>query len=80
MPLTIEPSKPRLCHDERFLNLWIKDLPFHLETLKDIHRLVQKNGLMVTFDDKSGYDHVKLNPYVYPPFGLVFPLLCLLKE
>lgn len=42
MPLTIEPSKPRLCHDERFLNLWIKDLPFHLETLKDFHRLVQK--------------------------------------
>lgn len=80
MPLTIEPSKPRLCHDERFLNLWIKDLPFHLGTLKDIHRLVQKNGLMVAFDDKSGYDHVKLNPYVYLPFGLVFPLLCLLKE
>ena len=22
----------------------------------------------------------ELNPYVYPPFGLVFPLLCLLKE
>lgn len=21
MPLTIEPSKPRLCHDDRFLNL-----------------------------------------------------------
>ncbi|CAG2191684.1 unnamed protein product [Mytilus edulis] len=36
MPLTVEPSKPRLCHDERFLNLWVKDLPFHLETLKDI--------------------------------------------
>jgi hypothetical protein len=60
--------------------LRIKDLPFHLETLKDIHRLVQTNGLMVTFDDKSGYDHVKLNPYVYPSFGLVFSLLCLLKE
>jgi hypothetical protein len=55
MPLTIEPSKPRLCHDERFLNLWIKDWPFHLGTLKDIHRLVQTNGLMVTFDDKSEY-------------------------
>ena len=27
MPLTVEPSKPRLCHDERFLNIWIKDLP-----------------------------------------------------
>ena len=28
MPLTVEPTKPRLCHDERFLNLWIKDCPF----------------------------------------------------
>lgn len=28
MPLIVEPSKPRLCHDERFNNLWIKDLPF----------------------------------------------------
>ena len=26
--LTVEPTKPRLCHDERFLNLWIRDLPF----------------------------------------------------
>lgn len=23
MPITIEPTKPRMCHDERFLNLWI---------------------------------------------------------
>lgn len=36
MPLTIEPSKPRLCHDERFLNLWIRDCPFSLETLRDV--------------------------------------------
>ena len=31
MPLTVEPSKPRLCHDERFLNLWIRDLPLTLD-------------------------------------------------
>jgi hypothetical protein len=73
MSLTIEPSKPRLCNDERFLNLWIKDLPFHLETLKDIHRLVQKkNGLMVTFVDKSGYDHVKISEFSYTYFGIQF--------
>ena len=22
LPLTVEPTKPRLCHDERYLNLW----------------------------------------------------------
>ena len=25
LPLTVEPNKPRLCHDERFLNLWVCD-------------------------------------------------------
>ena len=29
MPITIEPSKPRMCHDERFLNLWMKTPPCH---------------------------------------------------
>ena len=24
MPITIEPTKSRMCHDERFLNLWLK--------------------------------------------------------
>jgi hypothetical protein len=36
LPITIEPSKPRMCHDERYLHLWIKDLPFSLDTLKDV--------------------------------------------
>lgn len=51
MPLIVELSKPRLCHDERFNNLWIKDLPFMFETLKDIHRMVQRNSFMATCDE-----------------------------
>lgn len=51
MPLIVEPSKPRLCHDKRFNNLWIKDLPFMFETLKDIHRMVQWNSFMATCDE-----------------------------
>lgn len=58
MPLIVEPSKPILCHDERFINLKIKDLLFMLETSKDIHRKVQTNSFMATCDTKSGYDHV----------------------
>ncbi|VDI38058.1 Hypothetical predicted protein [Mytilus galloprovincialis] len=69
MPLTVEPSKPRLCHDERYLNLWVKDLPFHLENLKDVHRLVQENALMITCDEKSGYDHVNLQESSQTYFG-----------
>ena len=72
MPLVVEPSKPRLCHDERFLNLWIKDSPFRLETLKDVHRLVQKDSQMVTCDEKSGYCHVKLSEESQTYFGIQF--------
>ena len=38
MPLTIEPSKPRMCHDERFLNLWM-DTP-HVSLIKSRISLV----------------------------------------
>lgn len=33
MPLTVEPSKTRLCNDNRFLNLWMIDQPFNLDHL-----------------------------------------------
>lgn len=72
MPLTIEPSKPRLCHDERYLNLWIKDCPFQLENLKHVPRLVGKDVLMVACDDKSGYDHVRLTLDSETYFGFQF--------
>ena len=28
LPMTVEPNKPRLCVDARFLNLWMKDTHF----------------------------------------------------
>ncbi|XP_069129670.1 uncharacterized protein [Argopecten irradians] len=72
MPLTIEPSKPRLCHDCRYINLWTKDSPFKLETLRDVHRLVEQGAYMVTCDEKSGYDHVRISVKSQTFFGLHF--------
>jgi hypothetical protein len=72
LPLTIEPSKPRLCHDERYLNLWIVDSPFSIETLRDITRLVRRGDLMSSLDDKSGYDHILLDEDSRKYFGLQF--------
>ncbi|CAC5386641.1 unnamed protein product [Mytilus coruscus] len=72
LPLTIEPSKPRLCHDERYLNFWIIDSPFSLETLRDLPRLVRKCDLMSSLDDKSGYDHIFLDENSRKYFGLQF--------
>ena len=72
LPLTVESSKPRLCHDERFLNLWIRDSPFHLDTLREVPRVIQRNAFMVALDDKSGYDHIFLHPDSRKYVGLQF--------
>lgn len=70
LPLTVEPSKPRLCHDERFLNLWIRDLPFKLDHLPDLPRYVFQGHFQTVFDDKSGYQHVRIHPESETYFGL----------
>ena len=72
MPLTVEPSKPRLCLDARFLNLWIRDSPFRLETLNDVHRLVDSEAWMATCDEKAGYEHVALSKDSQNYFGIEF--------
>ena len=46
LPLTVEPQKPRLCIDARFLNLWMVDTPFSLETLVGVPRFVYPNSCM----------------------------------
>lgn len=70
MPLTIEPTKPRLCHDERFLNLWIRDSPFTLETLKDVPRIIKPGDFVTSCDHKAGYQHIKLHPDSQKYFGI----------
>ena len=72
LPITVEPSKPRMCHDERFLNLWIKDSPFSLDTLKEVPRLLEENAFMTSLDDKSGYEHIFLHPNSRKFFGIQF--------
>ena len=70
MPITVEPSKPRMCHDERFLDLWIKDLPFSLDLITDLPQYVHKGNFQTTCDDKSGYDHIRLSTESRTYFGL----------
>lgn len=41
LPLTVEPTKPRLCHDNRFLNLWMKDRPFKLDNFSHLPRYLE---------------------------------------
>ena len=62
----MEPSKPRLCHDERFLNLWT----FKLYHLPDLPRYVLPGHFQTSFDNKSDYEHVLLHPSSRTFFGL----------
>lgn len=72
MPLTVEPNKPRLCHDERFINCWIKDCPFKLDTLKDVPRLIEEDSYCANMDDKAGYQHVLMSKVGKTYFGFAF--------
>ena len=56
-----------MCHNEQFLNLWIKDCPFSLDYLSD---LLGTLVLVLVCDDKSGYDHICLSPSSRTLFGL----------
>ena len=70
MPITVEPTTPRMCHNERFLNLWIHDHPFSLDYLSDLPRYVGCGHFQTVCDDKSGYDHLMLTPSSRTMFGL----------
>ena len=69
LPLMVEPTKPRLCLDVRFLNLWMKDMPFSLDKLTNVPQYVYKSSYMTKCDDKSGYDHVLLSENSQAYFG-----------
>ena len=69
MPLTVEPTKPRLCNDNRFLNLWVKDTPFNLDSISSLPRYVSPSSFQSVCDDRSGYDHAFLSPPSRSHFG-----------
>lgn len=50
LPITIEPSKPRLCIDARYPNLWMKDTPFSLDKLVDVPRFLYQDSFMSKID------------------------------
>lgn len=61
LQLMVEPSKPRLRLDARFLKLWTKDCPFSLVRLSDVKSCLLKFVIDEQCDDKSRYDQVFLS-------------------
>ena len=87
-PLTVEPSKPRLCLDLRYIHNWMRDTPFVLETLADIPQVIRPGAYMSKLDDKSGYKNIWVTPaskkmlgfqwvggHVYRPVFCMFAIL-----
>ncbi|KAI8511797.1 hypothetical protein Bbelb_108970 [Branchiostoma belcheri] len=72
LPLTVEPSKPRLCWDGRFLNQWTKDCPFQLDSITEAPRVLTEGGYMTHTDEKSGYSHIELSEESRKYFGFQF--------
>ena len=60
MPLTVEPNKPRLCQDQHYLNCWMKDMLFKLDSVVHLPQYVGKDH-QSKLDDMSGYDHVLMH-------------------
>ena len=70
--ITIEPEKPRMCVNLRYLNCWMKDTPFKLDTLVDLPKVLDKGAYLTSLDDKSSYDHVKVTEDSRQLLGLAF--------
>lgn len=54
---TATPSYASLCND-CFLNLWIADRLFQLDSLRDVVRYTPLDSFQTICDGKSGYDHI----------------------
>ena len=74
-PLGVEPNKPRLIYDCRYLNLWCRHVPFGFDLLTDIPRLSALVGKFVAglaLDHASGYYHFFLSDDSEEFFGFEF--------
>jgi hypothetical protein len=63
-PLGVAESagKQRLIINERYVNLFLENLPFRYETLRDILTFTKHGSYMATWDLKSGHFHVPIHP------------------
>lgn len=62
LPLGVEPDKPRLIYDARWLNLMCKHMPFAMDSVGKVAQCSWRGAHQVTLDHKSGFHHVGLDP------------------
>ena len=81
-PLGIEPTKPRAIWDGRYLNEFIKDIPFSMDSAAKVAEIAWKGAYMFKLDHKNGFFHVTLAKESRKYFGIhwqgEFYVLCVL--
>ena len=60
LPLGVEPDKPRLILDARYLNLWCPSEEMQYETLRHFQQGIDVDDWLFSLDHKSGYHYVPL--------------------
>lgn len=65
-------GKLRLVLDARYVNLWLRYLPFSFESIADLVRQGDVGAFMTTWDLKAGYHHVLLAPHMWSLLGFQF--------
>jgi hypothetical protein len=55
LPLTVELEKPRLITNARFVNLWGDPNPFTLNSVGQVPETFRSDGMLGSYDHKSGY-------------------------
>ena len=69
LPLGVEPKKPRLIWDARWLNLMCVHNSFSMDGVGKVSQCSWRGAHQVTLDHKAGYHHVALNPDSWQYFG-----------
>lgn len=62
-------GKRRLVLDARYINLWLRYVPFKFETVFDVVRRGTEGAFMSTWDLKAGYHHVLMAPHMWTLLG-----------
>lgn len=60
LPVGVEPNKPRMVIDARYLNCWTPSPSFRYDTLRQFQQGIDKGDWLFSLDHKAGYHHVCL--------------------
>lgn len=69
LPLGVEPKKPRLIWDARWLNLMCVHNAFSMDGVGKVAQCAWRGAYQVTLDHKAGYHHVPLRADSWQYFG-----------